>query len=166
LTKDHESVTEVDVGVSVLEISTFCGAAGNIVMVTGFEGTDWPPDNEVELSAVIVIVYVWPGRSPLVIDTGVVELAIVCELLMLYVPAKPVLVPTAVINVLADTPLPFMRVPTTNLPYMTLVTVSVVPEICPTKATPRITRGVAVVPTIVEIPVMVGAPVEDTALYV
>jgi hypothetical protein len=61
---------------------------------------------------------------------------------MVYVPAKPVvLAPKTVICVLADTPVAFMIVPTTNLPYMTLLTVSVVPEICPTKATPGISRG-------------------------
>jgi hypothetical protein len=52
------SVTEVDVGASVLEMSTFCGVAGNIVIVIAFEGGDWPPDVAVELSAVTVIVYV------------------------------------------------------------------------------------------------------------
>ena len=148
-----------------MEISTFCGVAGNIVIVTGFEGADWPPDVAVELSAVTVKVYVWPGRTPLVINTGVVELAIVCELLMLYVPVIPVPVPLDVIDVLADIPLAFMIVPTVNLPYITLVTVSIVSEIYPRKATPPITRGVATVPTAVEIPVTVGAPVEDTMLY-
>jgi hypothetical protein len=109
-------VAEVVVGASVLKSATFCGTAGNIVIVTALEGADSPPDVAVELSAVIVIVYVWPGRSPLVIDMGVVALAIVCELLMLYVPAKPVPVPKVVIDVLADTPLPFMTVPTSSLP--------------------------------------------------
>ena len=128
----------MDVGVSVLEMTTFCGVAGNIVNVTGFEGADWPPEVLVELSAVTVIVYVWPGRSPLVIDTGVVESAIVCELLMIYVPVKPLLVPKYVIDVLADIPLAFMIVPTVNLPYMRLLTVSVVPEINPINAAPCI----------------------------
>jgi hypothetical protein len=106
-------------------MTTFCGVAGNIVIVTALEGADWPPDVAVELSAVTVIVYVWPGRSPLVIDTGVVALAIVCELLMLYVPVNPLPVPFDMINVLADIPLAFITVPTLNIPYMTLVTVSV-----------------------------------------
>ena len=60
-----------------------------------------------------------------------VESAIVCELLMLYVPVNPVPVPLDVIVVFADIPLAFIIVPTLNLPYMTLVTVSVVPEINP-----------------------------------
>ena len=102
--------------VSVVEMATFCGVAGNIVIVTALEGADWPPDVAVELSAVTVIVYVWPGRSPLVIDTGVVESAIVCELLMLYVPVNPVPVPLDVIVVFADIPLAFMIVPIGKLP--------------------------------------------------
>ena len=110
------SVAEVDVGASVLKTPIFCGTAGNIVMVTAFEGADSPPDVAVELLAVIVIVYVLPGRNPLVIDMGVAGLAIVCVLLIVYVPAKPVPVPKAVIDVLADTPLPFMTVPTSSLP--------------------------------------------------
>jgi hypothetical protein len=84
---------------------------------------------------------------------------------MVYVPVKPLLVPMDVIDVLADIPLAFIIVPTLNLPYMSLVTVSVIPEIYPIKAAPSITIGAAVVPTMVEIPVTVGAPVEDTALY-
>jgi hypothetical protein len=52
------SVAEVDVGVSVLEMATFSGVAGNIVIVTALEGADCPPDVAVELSAVTVKVYV------------------------------------------------------------------------------------------------------------
>jgi hypothetical protein len=109
-------VADVVVGASVLENPTFCGVGGKVVIVTAFEGADSPPEVAVELLAVAVIVYVWPGRNPLVIDMGVVALATVCVLLIVYVPAKPVPVPNAVIDVLADTPLPFIRVPTSSLP--------------------------------------------------
>jgi hypothetical protein len=41
----------------------------------------------------------------------------------------------------------------------------VVSEINPINAAPSITIGAAAVPTVVKIPVSVGAPVEETALY-
>jgi hypothetical protein len=73
----------------------------------------------------------------------------------LPVPENPAL---CEIVVLLDTPLPIILLFNATVPLIIEVTVSVFPEINPRKAA-------VAAPTPVEIPVMVGAPVEDTALY-
>jgi hypothetical protein len=94
-------------------------------------------------------------------------LPVVCVLLTQYVPRRPRPVPTneefCEITVLGDIPAPNILCVTNISPACEAVTVSILPDIDPSKSAATIEGVVGIL--VVVLPVMVGAPVEDTAVY-
>ena len=115
-----------------------------------------PPDTEMLLSNVTVMLL------PVVMAAEVVNVVValpenatgvpldptVCELLMVYVPMPPMPVPSAVMLVLGNTPMPgppMIVWPTASEPLLAAVTVSVVPVMYPTMLTSVITLALVIV---------------------